>query len=220
MPQIRLPPDFWDAERERLLGVLLPRIQRATIAGLMFGESDVDRLGIAFDNAMAQARAATWARQHTDNVLNQIWQSNQNVVGQVIENWNLTPGATRRDLVDALQQVFDANLSRANAIAVTENTRAVAQGSIEAYTEAGAATPPMWDDGTGTLRPFGPPLHPRCRCNAEFARHKGQWVVVWYTKNDSLRCQRKTAVPWGSVNGCKDMHGRIISAGEFLGQRI
>ena len=216
---VTLPPEFWQLEREKLLAILLPRIQRAVLVGLAFGGQGVSRFAIGFDNAMAQTRAADWARQHTDNLLNTIWQTNQSVVGSVIENWNRTPCATRADLVQSLQQVLDTNVSRANSIGVTEVTRAVAQGNIEAYAEAGAAAPPTWTDRTGT-RPFGPPLHPNCRCASSFARYKDAWVMVWYTKNDDLRCKTPTNTPFGIVKGCADMHGRIISAGEYLGRRI
>jgi len=46
-------------------------------------------------------------------------------------------------------------------------------------------------------------------------------VVVWQTRNDEVTCTDLYPVPWGGeVNGCRDMHGRVISAGPYLGMSL
>jgi len=214
-----LPPDFWLSERERLLAELLPALQSTALAGIAQSAAKLGPLGLAFDPGLVNAAAARWAREHTDQLLNLLGTTNQQVVGQVVANWIETPGATLGDLDAALAPVLDGDIARADSVAITETTRAVAQGNILGYTEAGAVAPPMWTDRTGT-RPFGPPLHPHCRCDLAMVRYKDQVVIAWVTNFDELVCIAKRPAPWGIVRGCRALQGVCISAGEYLGRKI
>lgn len=219
MPNTSLPPAFWDKERDRLLAVLAPKLEERALAGLGIGADKLARLGIAFDPDLANAEAMRWAGRYTDDLLNLVGTTNERVVGDIIADWTGRPGATLGELVAKLKEALDYNVSRADSIAVTETTRATAQGNILAFTEAGAQPPPMWTDRTGT-RPFGPTLHPRCRCDTAMVRYKDIWLIVWYTNRDEMVCRRPSDTPWGVVNGCRALHGVCISQGEFLGRKV
>jgi hypothetical protein len=96
-------------------------------------------------------------------------------------------------------------------MAVTETTRAYAQGNDLAYQAAGI--PGM---------AYHPPAHVNCRCDTAVRRlrKQNQWVVVWLTERDDVVCQRRLLTPWGEVIGCKALHGTIISQGEWLGKKF
>jgi len=214
-----LSPNFWLTERERLLAELLPALQSAALAGIAQSAAKLGPLGLAFDPGLVNAAAAKWAREHTDQLLNLLGTTNQQVVGQVVANWIETPGATLGDLDAALAPVLDGDVARADSISVSETTRAIAQGNIMSFTESGAIAPPMWTDKTGT-RPFGPPGHVRCRCDTGMARYKDLYLIFWTTNKDFEVCQRPIKTPWGIVQGCRALQGVCISAGEYLGRKI
>jgi hypothetical protein len=117
------------------------------------------------------------------------------------------------DLETALKPFLDNNLSRANVTAVTETTRAFAEGNDLAYQAVGVQ--PML---------IKPPLHVNCRCDTAIKRVKSSntWVSVWLTNNDELVCERpiNTGTALGEVRGCKGMHDVIISSGPYFGKRF
>ncbi len=186
-------------------------MEKYGVAGVDKILGELTPLGLGFDSAMAHAQAATWARQHTDDLLNLLGTTNERVVGEVVANWAETPGATMGQLTQQLQRVLDANEERASMIAATEVTRAYAQGESLANKEAGL--PEI---------AFSPPAHPSCRCfPSNVLLGRDVWITVWQTRRDEVVC--KTArinTPWGRVLGCRDMHNRVISAGPSLGQTI
>lgn len=206
-----LPGDFWQHEHEWLARILLPRLQGLATAGVMDAEKKLNRLGIFFDNSLTHARAASWARQHTDSILQQFQSRTSDMVGPKIEAWMSTPGQTMGDLVDLLKPILDENATRAWAMAVTETTRAYAEGNDLTYQAAGIPR-----------AVFKPPLHVNCRCDIGVyrIRSKNQWVVVWLTERDGVVCKTPHQTPWGLVQGCAAMHKVVISEGEYLGRKF
>jgi hypothetical protein len=204
-----LPFDFWESERRILLAILLPRVEQMTIAGADMAIAGLATVGMAFDNALAHEPAARWAREYTDQVLDQLGTTTQGSVGEVLENW-ITQGGTRQDLVDVLKPILDDNEQRADLTAVTESTRAFAQGAAITYLAAGMPSVS-----------FAPPGHPGCRCWLRPVYLKsGEWVVVWSTNRDEVVCKRKIDTPWGIVEGCRDLHDVVVSEGAYLGQPL
>lgn len=204
-----LTPGFWERERDRLRAVLLPRLEAMALSGVGLALQTVARIGMGFDVAPAQSRASVWARTWTDRLLEQLGTTTAGSVGEVIANW-MESGGTRADLEQALLTVLDENAARAETIAVTEATRAFAQGAIEGYIEAGL--PPV---------AFAPPAHPQCRCWPRPVRlPNGDWVIVWQTNRDELVCQRDVETPWGVVSGCGALDTVVISQGPYLGLKL
>jgi len=208
-----LGSDFWTAESRRLLAVLLPLIQEGAELGVEIAEGDLwDEFQIGFDNALANEAAASWARMHTDDLLEMLGTTTQRVVGAQIANYIETPGMTQGDLAAALEKVLGTNRQRALMIGRTESTRATAAGRDEGRVAAGLPV---------TL--FKPPLHPRGRCgDAAELLDDGTWVVTWQTRRDEIVCTAEYDVPWGTgtVRGCRGMHGRVISEGPYFGMLI
>lgn len=215
-----LPVDFWESERDRLLAVLLPRIETLAAAGSDLALDRLARVGITVDNTLAQENAARWAEEHTDRLLQELGTVTEDGVGTILSEWIETPGATRGDLEELLRPFLDGNETRGENVAVSEITRSMYQGELVTYEAAGIPLPPMFDQGVGQMR-FGPPLHPRGRCWPRIEQlSNGDLVVVWTTNRDDLVCKEPFPTPWGTVQGCRDMHNRIISAGPYSGKKL
>jgi hypothetical protein len=206
-----LSADFWANERDRLKAVLLPHMEGLAIAGANAATVHLLQLGIAVDPTLAHAQAAAWARQHTDDLLDLLGTTNQRVTGEIVANWIETPGANRSQLSERLQQVLDVNEYRAELISITETTRATAGGRKVVYAAAGLPTPV-----------FEPPAHVKCRCDTVARRKDGVWYIVWVTDRDDTVCKARIVVPWGTgeVEGCRALHGVVVSAGPMLGQKL
>lgn len=204
-----LPPDFWATEQQHLRGVLQPHLTRLAIFGVYEAEKKLAQFGISFDNTLAHADAAAWARQYIDTILQQFGTTTQKGVGEIIAGFAETPGMTMAQLNKQLMDVLDRNQVRAARVAVTEATRAFAAGNNVAYQRAGLPSMAVHA-----------PAHPNCRCGERVVRLGDEWVIVWETNRDELVCTRAIQMPWGIVKGCRDMHSRIISVGPYLGQKL
>lgn len=207
-----LPPDFWQKERDHLIAEILPRIQLMAQIGAAAQADELTRLGIFFDPELFNVHAAEWARLHTDDLLAQFKTTNSRIVGEMLATWTETPGATMADLNRSLMQGLGVNTGRANRIAVTEATRALAAGEALALEQSGTAK-----------ALFLPPAHVYCRCGVGPRRLRtGEMVVVWYTNHDDIVCKSPITVPWQSekVLGCRALHTVIVSEGQWLGMKF
>ena len=114
------------------------------------------------------------------------------------------------DLFGELDSLYSFGRSRAEMIAVTEVTNAYANGQRGVYDEAGVPLPA-----------YQPAAHPRCRCWTTTALlPSNEWVIVWQTNNDELVCTQPLDTPWAMVGGCKELHGRVVSEGPYLGMLL
>lgn len=204
-----LPSDFWPTERDKLAAVIRPRLTTLALGGAFEGIQRLQGLGIFLDDDLVNADAIAWARQYTDDLLNKLGTTSQRLVGDIIGNWAETPGATMGDLERALLPVLDNNQVRAWRVAVTETTRAYAQGNNIAHQRAGI--PPAV---------YLPPAHPNCYCSLHVKRVGADWVQVWYTNVDEKVCHQPLNTPWGTVNGCRALESVCVSAGAHLGQKV
>lgn len=206
-----LPPDFWTNEKALLARIVRPHLERLAVAGALEAEKRLAQFSIGFDNALVHADALAWAQQHTDDLLAQLGTTSERVVGQALAGYIETPGATIGDLQTQLKQLLDTNDSRAWTIAVTETTRAYAQGNAIAYQRAGV--PRLL---------YNNPAHPNCRCTTGIRRlPNGDLVAVWYTNRDELVCHSPvdTGTSLGIVEGCRALHGVIVSEGQYFGKK-
>ena len=181
-----LPPSFWNDEYRRLLALLAPKLADAAKRG---AHGAGQQLGLGANYQMSDNDATQWAQTYTDRLLQQLGSTTENVVGAELEKYFSTPGATLGDLQAALTPKLAGNAARANAIAVTEVTRAYSAGQRAAYTRNGVKRW-KWRASNDELQcpvcgafhekvteigqPFGvdkkgreitePPAHPNCRC--------------------------------------------------------
>lgn len=206
-----LPPDFWTEEQRHLIAVIRPRLQSLALAGVNAATRKLEETGIFFDTGLAHAEAVEWARTYTDNLLNQLGTTTERVIGEMLANYAETPGATIGELVNQLKPVLDGNDVRAWRVAVTETTRAFAEGNAIAYRQAGLPR---------VL--FHAPLHVNCRCTDRAKRlSTGEWVVVWETNKDELVCTKPVMGPQGlMVAGCRALNGVCISEGPNYGKKV
>ena len=206
-----LPPGFWQEERKQLIAVIKPRLQQVASIGVTAAETKLSAQNIYFDNTLAHTQAAAWAASYTDQLLQLLGTTTENFVGQAISNWINTPGATISQLADTLAPGLADNLSRAWTVAVTETTRAFAEGNRQAYLQAGLPN-----------IAYNNPAHPNCRCTtaAKRIRSANQWVIVWETNNDELVCDQDLDTPWGTVAGCQALQDVIVSYGPYLGRKF
>ena len=207
-PLTKIPPEFWLDEKRRLLALFLPAMERAAMLGATLGAFKLRGIGITFDPSLVHAAAAAWARQHADVIVGWVGTTNEKVASQIVANWIETPGATFGDLKAQLAPAFADNLSRADVIAVTESTRAFAEGDALTYKEMGMQVM------------YKPPAHPNCRCWQAVVRVKGANVVVWKTNRDEIVCRTPNNPPWGVEAGCREMHNMVISAGDLAGTKV
>lgn len=185
----KLPPSFWEEESRRLAAVLIPHLTALALEGIQAGSIKV---GISIEYAIYSLLAEQWAREYTDALLKQVRTTNEAVVGEILALWIASPGRTIGDLRAALEPWFGTK--RADVIAITEATRALASGELMAFQRAGVEeirwgtnhdelVCPLCGPLHGKVRkigePFGyfkwrkgaapepvfvPPYHPNCRC--------------------------------------------------------
>jgi hypothetical protein len=209
MPTDVLTSEYWEREKRRLFGDLLPPLERIAMAGAAASQEKLRQLGISFDDDLVNAEAARWARQHAGELVDLMTETSQNTVGEIVANWIETPGATIGDLTNRLTPVLKDNAERGFTVAVTETTNSFTAG--EAVTMEAAGIPPMV---------FRPSAHPRCRCWPSVKRLKdGTWVVIWQTNRDEVVCKRPIETPWGTVEGCGALQNVVISEGPYLGRK-
>jgi hypothetical protein len=120
-----LDGDFWDNENVLLRGRLVDFLNQAAQDSVSIADAwTVERFGLVLDPTLTNAQAARWARQYAGTLAPNINQTTRDAIKQAVATWIETPGATLRDLMDALP--FDE--ARALTIAVTEATAAYAEG--------------------------------------------------------------------------------------------
>ncbi len=172
----RLDLEFWTEEQQALIRALRPEIERMVVAG---AQTTFDLLPVQFDWALAAEDAITFAQQYTFELVgtpNGMGRSLtattrrvlQTKVSAYIEN-PTTIGELRNEL-------FKAGFSktRANAIAVTEVTRAYARGeeiSAKHSQEAGLELEPIWHTNEDEL------VCPICGPNNGKRKSEG-WTVA------------------------------------------
>lgn len=165
-----------------LLAVLLPLLTTAVLRAL---QAQAETFGIDADPAELAQLAAAWAREYTYPLVSGITDTTTTLLRQAIAQYQTTPGMSAEALRALLEPAFGA--ARADLIAITENTRALAAGThlyaqllSERY---GLTILEVWQtaedervcpicgalDGKGRTIwaeqfPGGPPAHPRCRC--------------------------------------------------------
>ena len=136
---------------------------------------------VGVDWLLVADAAAEWAHRYAFDLIKDINDTSLRLVSRAIQRFVQTPGATREELETMLRPYFGE--VRASMIAVTETTRAYAQGEIETAKiaeRAGLKMIPVWNtsedelvcavcgalDGKKGAELNGqvPPAHVRCRC--------------------------------------------------------
>lgn len=167
------------------LSTLSPDLRAAFVADLTTIALNVatevaEGIGPDLDPAQAATAASEWARQYAGELITGVTDRTQAIVQQAVAAYIETPGMSRAQLSAMLQGAFGER--RAETIAITEATRAAAQGTAivqEHLATFGLTFAKVWQtvkqeicpicepldgamEGDGWTEP--PPAHPRCRC--------------------------------------------------------
>jgi hypothetical protein len=135
-PQPPVPQSFWEDEKRRLLAVIQPRLESLFLLGVRISLDKLKAEG--FQKNAANKWAIEWALEHTDTLLSQLMDTTVQGTGEIIATWLETPGATMGDLHQALMDsTMLYGVDRASRIAVTEVTRALAEGEMKNYLSKG-----------------------------------------------------------------------------------
>ena len=171
-----VPYDYWQngwRDIQKDVEPVLLDIYLSQAEGMM---NDVN-IGVEWD--MINTNASQWAKQHTEQVLQDLFGKRYNHLNEVIprfytEGWNL--GQLQSDLERWYSPV------RAEMIAITETTRAATEGERAMVAElertTGRRMVPVWmtnkdervcpicgpKHGKEITDGKFPPAHPRCRC--------------------------------------------------------
>lgn len=171
----RLEDDFWDDEIaawfKALFGDMYEMMMDSATMMLTY-------MPVGVDWTLVAARAAEFAHNYTYELIKGITKVTRDIVSKTIERFITTPGATRETMEEALRPIFGE--VRASRIAVTETTRAYAEGekqTVEIAKEAGYNMRKKWHTNEDELvcpecaaldgkdpGEIDPPLHPNCRC--------------------------------------------------------
>lgn len=177
----------WQPVRDAILAWLLSVAEDGSDYGRQQVESAIgvkSIFDIGFDWELVNEKVAQWALDYADNLVGNLSKTTtpriQRLVADFTRNsWRLS------DLVEKIQDSWLYSRSRAQSIAVTETTRAFAEGNTTAWRESGIVDRRRWNTArdelvcpvcgplhrvtTGINDPFpdgmpNPPAHPRCRC--------------------------------------------------------
>lgn len=174
-----VPIEFWNNSGHAMQATIEPILRDVY---LQQAETQLSELSIGVDWALINENAVTWTSQYTFDLVRGINETSQRLLRNSIDAYFRNP-TTIGDLQRSLSGVFSP--MRAEMIAVTEVTRAAAEGEQRVVNQIIADNPDMesidiWltnrDDITCPIcaprhnQPRGsnwtenPPAHPRCRC--------------------------------------------------------
>ena len=184
-----VPASFWQAYDEDLRALLGPFLAKVYAQGANAAPIPPAAVVSGANWSMPNVNAAAWADSYTYDLVTGINATTRDLLAEAVRN-AIETGQTRADLADALTPAFGP--VRAEMIAVTEVTRAVAEGEarvIDDLAKSGIEMVGTWqtandeivcpicapldgvqaEGGVFTHPETGdtyelPPAHPRCRC--------------------------------------------------------
>lgn len=116
--------DIFDEDPEDLQELIRQLIKAIQGGVTLFNEQS----SVGIDYTLINADAAEWARKHAGEIYRQMDETSKAAINRAITGFIEQPGTTIRDVVDLLP----FNESRALQVAVTEITRAYAEGEMQA----------------------------------------------------------------------------------------
>jgi len=177
-----LPDDFWMDEAEMLIEILFPLFVKAGKRAARNGISQLEeQVGaqIGVDWTLVNEAVVAWAETYSAQVAAQFTTTSMNAFLAAFPDWAAS-GAPLQDLIDQLEPFYGE--VRAEMVAVSEVTRAFAEGNVLGWGETGLVS--GFDVMTAEDElvcdickayvedsPFPlddvidrPPYHVRCRC--------------------------------------------------------
>lgn len=180
--QIRAAAGRVEATSQPVREILRKELEASSSLGVSVALDTLERIGLGFDWTLANTDAAKWASQYSYELVRGINSTTQARLQVAVNDW-FQERTTVGDLIKELQPLFGKR--RARAIAITETTRAAAQGSVIGFEKSGVVQEAEWvtvrDErvcpicgglhgkraplrGTFPEGKSYPPAHPGCRC--------------------------------------------------------
>lgn len=204
---------WWLYHEALLRDELEAHLTRLARLGAQAARAQLGEVSVSINWGLVNQNAVAAARQYAGELVTGIEETTRAAVREAVAEW-IASGEALPALTERLQQLKDAaghpvfDEARAQLIAQTESTSAFALGNVMAWEAAGVQP-----------AAFRPAAHPGCRCYLQpYRLPDGARVMVWYTAHDERVCTRPVETPWGTVAGCRALHGVIVSRGAWLGQ--
>ena len=183
----KIPPEFWTESQQALAAELLPFSEQVYLEA---AQRVIEEMPIGVNWQLVNQGAADWASRYVGQLVKDISKTTERGIGQAVSNY-FTEAETIGDLEKSLVNMTDRfgrvfGPVRSEMIAVTEVTRAAAQGELAVASELkkeGIEMRKVWQTNKDELvcpicgplqgqeegvwrqsAPDGPPAHPRCRC--------------------------------------------------------
>lgn len=175
----RLDDAFWQSELGQMVADLRPAIEQMALMG---AEGLIQRQNIGVDWVLVAQNAADWAQRYTFDLVRGVTDTTQRALQRRVAAFIETPGMTREDLEASLRPLFGE--ARASMIAVSETTRAYAEGerATAAVAQAqGFKLEPRWHTANDEL------VCSICGPN-EGKLHLDGWTVDWPPAHVNCRC--------------------------------
>lgn len=174
---------FWAAEKRLLLRLLIPLLAESGAAGMAQGEDALRKMALGVDYTLADRQLSKWIRGHADKLATQLTDNTRKALSETISTW-MMDGTDFNDLIRRTERIVGPK--RAEIVAVTETTRAFAEGETALWKGADYIEGREWATAEdelvcpgcagldGQVAPLkgafaggvmNPPLHPRCRCS-------------------------------------------------------
>lgn len=171
-----------EATSQPVREVLRLELERSASLGVTVALEQLEQIGFGFDWTLANTDAAKWASGYSFELVRGINGTTAARLQQAVDDW-FRERTNLRDLIRELQPTFGRK--RARMIALTETTRAAAEGSVIGYEKSGVVKETEWvtvrDErvcptcgglhrkraplrGTFEGGKSYPPAHPGCRC--------------------------------------------------------
>lgn len=134
---MQLPESMWTEDAERLERILTPLVVQAAVDGARSAFTSAQRkdAGIAVLWSLINEAVRLWAQQYAALLVRGITQTTRTAVQAAIVAW-IESGEHIDALVGSMATILSPE--RARMIAVTETTRAYAEGNRRAWQETGA----------------------------------------------------------------------------------
>jgi hypothetical protein len=184
----KVPPSFWTESEQALAAELIPVSEDVYLEA---AARVLDEVPVGVDWSLVNQSAADWAVRDVGKFVTKITEETEKRIGRAVSSY-FTEAQTIGDLELRLSRMKDKfgevlGPKRAEGIAVTEITRAAAEGErsvVRELKKEGIEMVEVWQtnndeivrqcpicwprhgqkEGTNWDRSQGPPAHPRCRC--------------------------------------------------------
>jgi len=175
----KLTDAFWSSQKSKMLSVIRPQLE--TIA-LDAATDTILAMGIGVDWTDMATAVMHWAQGYSYSLVDGITATTQQVLREKVAQFLTEEGRTLADLVKDLSPWFGD--VRAERIAITEVTRAVAEAQrivMQRAAAAGFRLEPIWNTNNDDL------VCPVCGPNHRKRQSDG-WTVGWPPSHPSCRC--------------------------------